>query len=256
MALQLYIDDSLDGSRKKLFVLAGYLATEEVWDSFSKDWQSNLSKYQLPYFKLSEIFSKHPREIVKSFYEIIEKYRDKLVLVDFILEISLWKKVVDKFPNLQGNKHLKNLLCNPYYISSKSLLKLFFEGIQKFGFQEPIDVIFDDQIGEKDALLSTWDHFKTTLPLINQRIVGKVPAFEDDKIKLPLQAADLIVGYIRKAAENGGVLFELERILPFECKKMKRLAIRVTEEHLNYELNLLSEKVYYYIEQYLNTQPK
>jgi hypothetical protein len=56
MAMKAFIDDS-GHHGKSIHLLAGFMARNAGWDSFSAAWQSVLSRHGLPYFKANEAFN-------------------------------------------------------------------------------------------------------------------------------------------------------------------------------------------------------
>jgi hypothetical protein len=72
--LQAYVDASGKGD-PDLLIVAGYIATADVWGKFSEQWQEKLDHAHMPYFKMSEI-GQSPAEIEKAgwFYRTIEEY--------------------------------------------------------------------------------------------------------------------------------------------------------------------------------------
>ena len=235
MVVQAFIDDSADGNRNKVFTLAGYVATAEAWVALAKEWEKQLEGWRLPYFKLSEMPADRP-EVIASFYRIIENH-DIPVSIDCAVEIPTWKKVVNEIPWTPKLMYLKKLIGNPYFIVSKKLMRGLYDYADELGFQEPIDFIFDDQIGEKRVVLDAWEYFKHTANEELRKRMGDYPSFKSDDAIKPLQAADLIAGYVRKSIEQNRDSQNGADILPWKCKKtIKRLMMRFTEEHLRNEL--------------------
>lgn len=241
MALQAFIDDSADGLRQKVFTLAGYIATAEAWAAFSKEWEKHLEDCRIKAFKLSDMPSSQP-EIIASFYRIIERH-DIPASVDCALDISVWQKVVAEIPWPSKADNLRRMMENPYFIVSKMIMRGLFDFAEKMGFNEPIDLIFDDQVGEKGIVLEAWDFFKASMSPDKQKFIGGYPQFQKDEDFKPLQAADLIAGYVRRSIEQGRDSLKGEDILPWKCqKKIGRLVIRFTEDQLRSELRFICGK--------------
>jgi hypothetical protein len=69
--LQAYVDASGTGDPRFL-VIAGYIATDETWTEFSKEWKSRLDCAGMPYFKMNQM-SRKP-EIAGWFYRVLEEF--------------------------------------------------------------------------------------------------------------------------------------------------------------------------------------
>ena len=242
MTLQAYIDESSDEKRAKFFTMAGYIAPEEVWSAFSKDWDEHLKEHGLNAFKLTEMPNSAPEHIA-SFYRIIEKHQIPLSF-DIVIDIGMWQMVVAEidFPPQAGK--LKRMLDNPYFLATKKMMQTLYGTAADIGFDEPIDIIYDEQIGSQKILLDAWETFKTTLPEKSRRCVGSVPSFENDKKFTPLQAADLIAGYVQRAAMEGKdpVSCDMFPWKPAVNSRMRRLVRRFSENELREELHGICSK--------------
>lgn len=243
MVIQACIDDSADEKREKVFVLAGYLASAPAWTMFAKEWAEHLDLCRMESFKLSSMPRSRP-EITGSFYRILEN-NDIPLSFDCALDIPLWNKIVDEIDWPPDSENMEALLRNPWFITSKKLMQALFTQADNIFKHEnldlpgPIDLIFDQQEKEEKILWNGWDYFKNTLPDLAKDRVGSPPAFKDDKLFNPLQAADLIAGSVR-AAELRGVKPPDSAIFtdwkPAKDTKMKRFAIRMTEEMMRSDL--------------------
>jgi hypothetical protein len=65
------------------------------------------------------------------------------------------------------------------------------------GVTEKIDFIFDTQPGQTDAVWASWAKLRDAAPPDVRALFNDYPIFRDDKTTLPLQAADLSVGWLR-----------------------------------------------------------
>jgi hypothetical protein len=112
---------------------------------------------------------------------------------------------------------------------------------------EPCDFIFDDQQTFSDALTEWYPQFRrmafagwrqTDLPLY----IGKAPKFQDDKRLMPLQAADLYAGLIRRHCDNNKLIsapmpLPLRRLAPIPeiPRNYTKDELRRLNEHLQRE---------------------
>lgn len=238
MVLQAYIDDSCDQTRSSVFVLGGFLGDSENWEAFSQEWNDQLRKSHIDSFKCSRMPISSAPELVAMYYRIIERHIP--LSIDCTLKIPVWKRVVNEFewPDSTLSRKLKKLVENPYFYTSKRLMQALFGLTRDIGFKGEIDLFFDEQVGEKNSLLEAWDYFKATSHTNSQEQMGAKPSFKDDRNCPPLQAADLIAWFIRKAACEGREPYDCD-IFPWrekESNKMKRLAICPNEMEMREEL--------------------
>lgn len=221
--------------------MGGYIASAEKWVGFSKEWESHLNEHSLEEFKLSRMPFSAP-EHVASFYRIIERHKIPLSF-DCVIDLGMWDMIVGEFELPPQADFLKKMLQNPYYLASKMLMKYLFVMGNKIGLEEPLDLIFDEQIGTKTVLLGAWNTFRESLPDDAKKNVGATPVFRDSKKFMPLQAADLIAGYVQRAVtlnKDGN-----NDLFPFTVSqdtKMKRFVIRFTEEQLREEFNWICSR--------------
>jgi hypothetical protein len=63
-----------------------------------------------------------------------------------------------------------------------------------------IDFVFDEQVREQELVRSGWDLVKELLEPEVKTLLGNTPDFKDDQKVLPLQAADMLVWWVRSMA--------------------------------------------------------
>jgi hypothetical protein len=66
---------------------------------------------------------------------------------------------------------------------------------------QKVEFIFDVQMGQMDSVLESWDKLIDTGPPNVTAILQIPPIFRQSKLNMPLQAADLCVGWTREQAE-------------------------------------------------------
>lgn len=245
MILQACLDDSYDKHQKKLLVIAGYIATAEAWVGFTKEWEQALSGWKIPAYKFARDARSSNTEIDAYFYRIIENH-DIPISVDVVIDIEMLNKVANKLPwrSRLGfpKSYLEKLVRNPYHLATKAIMQSIFNNAQAIGFEEPIDLIFDEKIHEKKTIWGGWDYFKNTISDDKKAMIGDRPDFKDDEKFLPLQAADLVVGHVRQYEESSANSIG-RNPFPWAIKKdIKRFCIRFTEENLEKEIRWICGK--------------
>jgi hypothetical protein len=210
VVLQAFIDES--AGEKGVWVLGGYVATAEAWAHFSREWEQMLhfgtrNKDDQYHFKMSEMARNKDRmKRVPGFFRIIEKYAT--------LAISCKASAVDIerakrriwIPNVSVS--YVGALADPWMFLFVALLDMFFhnrkaERIREvLPVEEKIDFYFDDR--SERVLSSKGGKPSSRGDLITFReFCETTPRFKDDKICLPLQAADFWAWWVRKWEEEG-----------------------------------------------------
>ena len=218
MVLQAWFDESGKG-QEPVYLLAGYIGSRTMWESFADDWQAELDKPpKLPYLHVSESqlfkgFSPDERiERTFGFVKVIEKHKPLGQL--FVLKHADYReffKVLSTHPSITLPE--RRMMKNPYYHSFLWIFHLMLLTQAKkradTGVHEMIEVLFDEDIDRKDRLKIGFNHFINTLkkrhPDFLDLLVNKEPEFRDDKVFTPLQACDLAAWHFRR------LLFETVR---------------------------------------------
>ena len=205
MVFQAFIDDS--GTPGGVFVLAGHVASAEVWAKFSKDWEEmlpygTLDKDGKYHFKMSEMASNQERLArVEAFYRIIEHHH--LLAISCKIDIRDLNRAISRLWSL--NRSIDwGPYADPFFFTFRALIDCVHSHRDQIPSlpRETIDFIFDDQ-SQKKMILSAWDNFIANREPDVQRWFGATPRFENDKEFLPLQAADLWAWWIREWHEDG-----------------------------------------------------
>jgi hypothetical protein len=199
--LQAYCDESVTSSGDgRLFVMAGYIATQEAWAAFAREW-ANLLMLGPPHFrrinelKMAEMQSPLGLQQAELFYRVIERHLDTYVACVVRLEdvIAAWNEVkwLDWLDNIA-------ILKNEYFLAFDNTIRVVAASGSMLGVHEPVDFIFDDH-SQRAKCLRAWRITREVSPRSVRRLLGATPRFEDSKNALPLQAADLLAYYVREA---------------------------------------------------------
>ena len=200
--LNAYIDDS-KMNEPPVSVLGGWVGHAKDWAAFSDSWAEALwMKPRLSYFKLTEAqnltgefhgWTEQSRdERIRLLVKIIERY--KFLGVANAIPLDAYKEVFGGVPD----RHVQN----PYFISFFGIIALLAGYYQRQGHTDQIDFIFDIQPGEVEVVTEAWANFLKVAPPNLRPLLGDYPIFRNDKTTLPLQAADLGVGWSRQLAED------------------------------------------------------
>lgn len=201
---EVYVDDSGSEPQSPIFYFGGFISSVERWAAFSNEWDSALAlPPTLDYFKMSEAagfweqFSRkrgwnetNRDDRLITFARIINKYA--MLRVSASIRHDLFEKYLLSLPAVE-----RNLAVDEPHIT---LAFHFMSGAIAFahdqGIREPIDFIFDEQMGFKDEIRARWPIYKSIYQLTAKGrqlapLLGAEPVFLDEKDRKPLQAADL-----------------------------------------------------------------
>ena len=203
---QAFIDES--EGETGVFVLAGHIATAEAWAKFSKEWEellpyAYLQKDGTRIFKMEEMLRGGARQEDASwFFRVIEKH------VALSLSCMIKREDVKKAKArtwVPGFWIDWDYVNNQYKLVFRVLMDSFHDRRdlmeEVIPVDQQVDFIFDER-KEKRAILEMWDEYiEKRTPEMRVRY-GATPRFESDNVFLPLQAADLWAGLVRKMYEN------------------------------------------------------
>lgn len=213
VSLVAYIDDSRD-PHGGAFVLGGHIASVETWAAFSRDWEELLPLCPLlPYgppenrkyrreFKMSEMMQNRDRILnIQPFFRLIEKH--KLTSISVAMRVRDLKMAFARV-SVPGVKMNWADLRNPHMFLYRALMDLYHDhrdhpvGFSRLGDNQ-IDFIFDQQ-SESGKILAGWEGFMAGRDPKVRAIYGQMPVFRDSSRFMPLQAADLWAGWVRRHA--------------------------------------------------------
>lgn len=206
MGLQCYVDESCDGLGNRVAVMAGYLADEEAWSSFNKDWSEVLAKQKKSYFHSSaKIFSRPgTTKNAEELYRVIEKHLKYAFCV--IVDIASYRAVIEKFkfPDTFLHERDLRLLNDPLCLMYQAFFELSIYEQHKLGVEGPIQFIFDKTAKYQDMISLSFNYmlYSASQLGIPMNKFGPLPYFDDDKKTPALQAADLLSRLIRTTTEQ------------------------------------------------------
>jgi len=202
-ALRAYFDDSNDPRDKRhaILVMGGYVANLDQWKEFETLWQAALDEAQVPYFHLKEFGDKNgiyrdlkanperEREFVRSMVKAITS------TVQFCPVTAIRLDELREF-----NKH-HNLNLDAH---SLAVYGCVIELRRKYS-DEDIEVVFD-RFDKSTSRIEIGMGYARSDIAGDLKVNGftRIPLQKDESFKrvLPLQAADLISGEIRKFQEE------------------------------------------------------
>ena len=189
-----YIDES--GKGGPVFVVGALTATPDRWKAFSEEWQSILdTPPRLPYFHLSDPQGLSPQSIAHKVARFIEVINASVERGDLVLiHVEQYKAFFARKatatrdqPFHQGYVHIMQQ-CALHLPNPNSTIDLVFDEIDDTSYLE---------------LVVAYHRFKKICPdpAVAARF-GAEPIRRKDEFVLPLQAADLWVGLMRRTYEG------------------------------------------------------
>jgi uncharacterized protein DUF3800 len=196
-----YIDDSGSHEQSPFMILAGLVAEKEVWDDFSDEWQAAIDAApRIDYFKSTEAatltgcfegFSRVEAEVKTDMLTDIALNR----ILYGMLTTILW----DDFNNIlkchtpKPKGALKYFLRHPYYSCYHDIISCIADihMRNRHILNGKVDFMFDNQGKEGERCKRLYDALKPDMPEEIRAVLGEVYQ-GDDKVHLPLQAADLM----------------------------------------------------------------
>jgi hypothetical protein len=202
--LRAFIDDTGNDPNSPVFSFAGWVASVKEWERFSDAWDKCLrSKPSIQYFKHHEARSRRTgqfegwpaKECEKKMLSLTE------VIVKSEIKYGLWTGVNNQMirglvkQSVPSLKVVRNILhySRPYDWCFFSIVQMAFHVELAFEGKESVDFIFDQGDAAFEDCRSFYNEVKTILPPAYKKIAGSVSE-EDDKVLMPLQAADLLAG--------------------------------------------------------------
>jgi hypothetical protein len=210
---QAYIDDSGSKNDGPLMVIAAIVGPAEVWAAVSEAWERELRSNtpgRLAYFKEDEAHHLRGEFIhwraeardqkVQRLAKIID--RPELFVAWFGVDLDAHRGIAPFAGHpLKGVKrHGGN---QPYLLLMPGVMMAAAAAALDKNPDNRLELILDEHNVFKPDILDGYMDMLRALVIIDPDIQGKMPShpgFRDDKEWLPLQAADLIAGGIRRIA--------------------------------------------------------
>ncbi|MDO9618349.1 MAG: DUF3800 domain-containing protein [Pseudomonas sp.] len=195
--LEAYIDDSASDFRAdKRLILAGYLQSAEAWERLTEDWTAELARppalASLHMITCFQGWSEKAREAkINSLVAVLAKYKP------LSIECSISRAAY--LEDLSGSVPYD--LRHPYFPCFVGIMHGVVETVLEEKLEGPVELIFDEQgkVGEDAALW--YVPLKHMNPAVAD-VLGGPPRFASDHEVVPLQAADMLAWYVRRAAET------------------------------------------------------
>jgi hypothetical protein len=232
MTVQAFFDDSGNEPTSPIFVLAGFITTNQRWAAFSDEWQLALEEPpRLEYFKMAEAehfrgqFSKRKgwtnenRDArLITLANIVAKYA--IVRVHASILHSSFHQWIKSIRNPTRN----SAQDNPYFALFQLIVQIVSALRVRAFNNDPCEIVFDEQGSMGADAIYFWEKFRRNPAATASETADlfhgyfdNPPIFRDEKKCLPLQASDLYAWQLRRRfVETDGLprspLLALEKI--------------------------------------------
>jgi hypothetical protein len=201
--LQAYIDDSSSDTGDQRLFMAGYLNSAGDWRLFSEAWSEELkSEPTIDYLHMVEA-----NNLRGQFKGWTIGARD-LKLAGLVRVIRHFRPISFEF-SVSREKYFSlvkpvspHVTGNPHFICCFGIVSTLSRYLENSKINIPIDFIFDKQQGVSADILLFFDYMKKNIPRKARKNISGIPVFMDDRLVLPLQAADMLAWHVRREHER------------------------------------------------------
>ena len=239
------MDDSGSEPQSEHFVLAGFLSTADQWQSIGDEWKKICDTApRIEYFKMSEAMG-----LRGQFGGWSRVERDKKVIslseviprstVIQLCAVMRYRDFSDTIRHLRIYRTQRDLMYeHPYLLLWLTLLRIFYPQWVRMGFREPVNFVFDRQLGFEEPAIVLWRRMvqfaEDSLPAELSNVASNLPCFDDDKEVVPLQLADMHAWAIRRELSKGDAHEKIpaEALKNFEQPNVHPMTLQVSREWL------------------------
>jgi len=195
-----YFGDDSGSHRQGALVISGYLATEENWARFSRDWISALHQTpEVEFFHMGPNYhgDKRPfkgwtdddRLLKRSqMLSVLEAYGEGIVELSSSL---LWEDYESSI-----TQAVREVFPDPYFFCFHGVVTLVKEWLEKTNEEVHVSYTFDREAAKETRLFDQFFLTERQYPALKPFLGGL--CFEDDEYLPGLQAADIIAWLFRR----------------------------------------------------------
>lgn len=221
MTFTAYFDETeYQNLTKGAFIVAGLIAEDAAWAAFEVEWKAALERHQIQSYKFFNNRKPRKQPLNEELWRIIESHVNQCffcvtdtVALDKSIEDFAWNE------NIENIDRLKKQIRNPYFFAVKSIIIALAEHREKIGINENINSVFDMKTEAKQVNQNlVYLNYSASVSERNiHSSIGYV-SFQDDECAVPLQAADLYAGWLRRAYKSG-IDLKIDSPFPWPVKK-------------------------------------
>lgn len=203
---QVYLDESADAKKEKIFVVAGWLGKADVWADFIPRWSDRIQREGLKSFHMTDCEARRQQfagwdlqrkdQLVRDLTRIIDE--TDITACAAALGPHEFKRVVAKYPVMQDEFWSGDAYFYLFTACALSVVHL----IKEHPDTVSAAFVFDQQEKIAHKMLEGFRQMKNSKAIPEQaKRLGSL-TFVSRELAVPLQAADLLAYEIRKFYEN------------------------------------------------------
>ncbi len=217
--LNAYVDDSGSDLQGPAYVLTGYVSDVDAWTEFANEWRAALTvPPSIEYFKMSEAesgkwqFQGWPREHITaklhSLIPIINRRAKQRIECIFWREhydaaMSWFLAEIRKQLTPLDFSRVRRTFGNPYFLAFCLIMTDYSQRLEMEKSDEIADFIFDDQGAIGKQAREWWQRMNEVFPTVYyEKHLPNEPLHQNEKVSLPLQAADLLAWQTRRRLDD------------------------------------------------------
>ncbi len=200
--LQAFIDDSASDKGEQRLFMAGYLGRADMWERFSEAWIEELQLAPA----ISYLHMVEANSLRGEFKGWTQEARD-LKLLKLLRVIKHFEPLSFQF-TVNRDEYFRVLkpvsprgLGNPHFTCCFSVISGVARYVAEAEANAQIDFIFDEQDGVSADMALLFHEMKHGIPSSARKLICGAPAFKNDKVVVPLQAADMLAWHLRREHE-------------------------------------------------------
>jgi Protein of unknown function (DUF3800) len=202
--LQAFSDDSASETGDRRLFMAGYVNRAEAWSSFAEAWATGLQEYpSIGYLKMVEAVNLRDQFKGWGPEQRDEKLRCLARIIHHFKPLSFEFSLSRKIYYSDVKPAAPRGLGNPYFSCAFSVVSGIARFVDSQQLRLPIDFIFDEQTEISSDINLFFEFMTQSLPKGVRQLINGNPIFRDDKMFLPLQAADMLAWHTRRGHEIG-----------------------------------------------------
>lgn len=206
VSVQAYVDDSKSEVGEQRLVLAGYINTAEKWARFSDAWWLELRRPpSIEYMKMVEANGLRGQFAGWSATDRDNKVADLARILRHWAPVSIHASISQKRVKEVLQPIAPHVMTSAYsYCFTALMIPLaIMQANDPRLMQVPIDFMFDEQEGLGEETKFLYQAIRLQQPPKVRKVLSLEPVFRDDKLVMPLQAADMLAWHIRRHLERG-----------------------------------------------------
>lgn len=198
MPIQIFVDESGGKGQGAALVCAGLFGEASEWISFSDEWRTALDiAPPIHSFKMSRAVNDHKRHP-----DTWDKRVRRLVGVINAHQLELIYCAIDLKGHAATIAALDKPFADPYFWAFQTTILHTALELHLRGDTRQFEAIFDENAIFGPRARDWYPIARWLMPPVLKAIAPNDPMFQKDDEFMPLQAADLIVGYLRREMER------------------------------------------------------